>query len=58
MKHVEQRPFLFTTESRVTKMFPKSLFSHCVCSFVCLVRTTSDKQNSRTIQGQIMVFKD
>ena len=61
MKQVEQRRFLFTTESRVTEMFPETFFSHCV--FVCLfafymVRTTSDKQNSRTMQGQIMVFKD
>ena len=35
MKHVEQRRLLFTTESRVTEMFPKTHFSHCVCSFVC-----------------------
>ena len=45
MKHVEQRRFLFTTESRVTEMFPKTLFSLTVCVrlFVWFVQLLTNK---------------
>ena len=55
MKHVEQRSFLFTTESIVTEMFPKTFFSHCVCSFVCLFFTWFVQLLTNKIQG---LFKD
>ena len=36
MKHVQQQLFLFKTVSRMTEMFPKTLFSFCLFDHVFL----------------------